>query len=165
MVQVHLPRRIDQLTSGAIFLCHHSPGNGPSMEGDRFDSTSMRSRTFLRVAQEKSACFGNTRSQVRFLPRRPHASVAQRESIGASQTVSTSRPATGRRLMVIDLHSKVVGSNPTRCMHPCDRELDGRAPGARAWPSIQTSSDRAGEQMVSGPVGCWFESNPVAFLM
>jgi hypothetical protein len=27
---------------GAIFLCHHSPGNGPTMEGNRFDSTSMR---------------------------------------------------------------------------------------------------------------------------
>jgi hypothetical protein len=42
VVQVHLPRRIDLLTWEHSFLCHHLPGNGPSMEGDRFDSTSMR---------------------------------------------------------------------------------------------------------------------------
>lgn len=31
-----------QLTLGASILCHFLPGTGPSMEGDRFDSKSMR---------------------------------------------------------------------------------------------------------------------------
>lgn len=166
MVQVHLPRRIDQLIREQFSFVTIRPvtgrrwrviGSTPRRCADDMWQVVQPGRTpeakafpsftpcpargrrtdgylvpevvgsnptlspILRVAQKKSACSGNTRSQVRFLPRRPHALVAQRESIGASHAVSTSCPATGRRLMVINSQLKDVGSNPTRCMRSCDR--------------------------------------------